>query len=259
MPNYGEYNYWENRYLLQDATFDWLEDYDSLRLILEEILGNKEIMSNNSSLNILMLGCGNSNLSERIYKEMNSPRIFNIDISSNVIKNMRDRTKELEGMSWDVMDCRDLKFNQGFFDVVIDKCTMDTILCSDNPYLNVALMTKEVQRVLKVSGIYMIVSHSEPDIRLPQLHREHLSFDIKVHVMKKEMEEGLSGCNSMVPHLEQTNYVYICKKKIGADSISQDNFHRVYLEIEKENVLEEDEEVLMKTESKNMTLNLIEN
>jgi ubiquinone/menaquinone biosynthesis C-methylase UbiE len=246
MPNYGEINYWENRYLLQqDSSFDWLEDFDSLRNILEEVFSDKDVSTINS--NILMLGCGNSHLSERIYKEMNTHKIFNIDISNNVIKSMRDRSKEMNGMTWDVMDCRDLKFNQGFFDVVIDKCTMDTILCGDNPHLNVAMMTKEVQRVLKVSGIYMIVSHSEPESRMQHLLREHLSFDVKVNVMKRELEETAES-NFLIPHLHQTHYVYVCKKRMGADSVCQDNFHRVYYELEKENVLEEDEEVFMKNE-----------
>ena len=255
MPNYGDSTYWDNRYLLQqDASFDWLEDFDSLKFILEDILINRDITANTANTasttpNVLMLGCGNSSMSERIYKDLNIHKIFNIDISSNVIKNMRERSKDLEGMSWDVMDCRDLKFNQSFFDVVIDKCTMDTLLCGDNPYLNVAMMTKEIQRVLKVSGTYVIVSHSDQESRLPHLTRDHLSFDIRVQAMKKETEEGVSGCN-ILPHLEQTNYVYACKKKMGADTICQDNFHKVYLELEKENVMEDDEEVLMRAETK---------
>ena len=246
MPNYGDFNYWEHRYLLQqDSTFDWLEDFDSLKNVLEDVLINKENPLNNQ--NTLMLGCGNSQLTERLYKEMNFKRIFNIDISMNAIKGMREITKELDGLSWDVMDCRDLKFNQAFFDVVIDKCTMDTILCGDNPFLNVAMMTKEVQRVLKVSGLYIIVSHSDPGSRLQHLQREHLSFDIKVHMVKKDLEEV--ALNNYVQHHEQTHYVYVCKKKTGADALCQENFHQVYYDLEKENVLEEDEEVLMKTEN----------
>jgi ubiquinone/menaquinone biosynthesis C-methylase UbiE len=247
MPNYGDFTYWENRYLLQqDCTFDWLEDFDSLRNNLDEIFSDKYVPITNP--NILMLGCGNSNLSERMYREMNLHKIFNMDISSNVIKSMRERSKELLEMSWDVMDCRDLKFNQGFFDVVIDKCTMDTILCGDNPYLNVALMTKEVQRVLKASGVYLIISHSEQESRLQHLLREHLSFDVKVTEIKSERDDT-SGSSLIIPHLNQTHYIYICKKRQGADSICQENFHRVYYELEKENVLEEDEENIYKIDN----------
>ena len=108
MPNYGDFTYWENRYLLQqDCTFDWLEDFDSLRNTLDEIFSDKNVPFTNP--NILMLGCGNSNLSERMYREMNLHKIFNMDISSNV--SMRDSSKELLEISSDVMYCRDLKYS----------------------------------------------------------------------------------------------------------------------------------------------------
>ena len=38
MPNYGDLNYWIQRYTEQEGTtFDWLEDYDTIKPILEEI------------------------------------------------------------------------------------------------------------------------------------------------------------------------------------------------------------------------------
>jgi hypothetical protein len=69
--------------------------------------------------------------------------------------------------------------------------------------------------------------------------REHLSFDVKVTDIKSEGEDT-SGSSPIIPHLSQTHYVYFCKKRQGADSICQENFHRVFYELEKENVLEED-------------------
>ena len=42
------------------------------------------------------------------------------------------------------MDACDLKFEDQFFDLVIDKATIDTILCGSNPYLNAANLLKEV-------------------------------------------------------------------------------------------------------------------
>ena len=44
MPNYGEKKYWEERYESQKGkTFDWLEDYESIKPIIEKNIGiNKE-------------------------------------------------------------------------------------------------------------------------------------------------------------------------------------------------------------------------
>jgi ubiquinone/menaquinone biosynthesis C-methylase UbiE len=63
------------------------------------------------------------------------------------------------------MDVRDLKYEDNSFDLAIDKSTIDALLCGDNSYLNVAIMTKEIQRILKVGGIYMIVSYGQPENR----------------------------------------------------------------------------------------------
>jgi len=67
------------------------------------------------------------------------------------------------------MDVRDLKYESNCFDLAIDKSTIDALLCGDNSFINVAIMTREVQRVLKVGGIYMIISYGQPENRIMHL------------------------------------------------------------------------------------------
>lgn len=55
-------------------------------------------------------------------------------------------------MKYEVMDVCDMSYPSNYFDVAIDKSTIDALLCGDNSFYNVARMTKEVQRVLKVGG-----------------------------------------------------------------------------------------------------------
>lgn len=38
------------------------------------------------------------------------------------------------------MDVREMTYGNEMFDVVIDKATIDTLMCSDNPITNVAKM-----------------------------------------------------------------------------------------------------------------------
>jgi hypothetical protein len=64
------------------------------------------------------------------------------------------------------MDVRDLQYEDNSFDLIIDKSTMDALLCGDQSFLNTAIMTKEVQRVLKTGGIYMIISYGQPENRI---------------------------------------------------------------------------------------------
>lgn len=79
MPNYGDPSYWDERYTANEgSTFDWLEDFKSLKPLLEEIFQTKKDMK------ILILGCGNACLSEDMYDDGYFD-IYNIDISKVVI------------------------------------------------------------------------------------------------------------------------------------------------------------------------------
>ena len=93
-------------------------------------------------MKILILGCGNANFSEDLY-DAGYENIWNIDISSVCIEQMKERNKNRKKMVYEVMDVCDLKYPDNFFDVAIDKSTIDAILCGDNPYLNTLLLLKE--------------------------------------------------------------------------------------------------------------------
>jgi ubiquinone/menaquinone biosynthesis C-methylase UbiE len=245
MPNFGDLNYWENRYLEQRETnFDWLEDYDSLKPYFDDILKNlstESMLRNNLnnlqySPNILMLGCGNSELSDKLHRGMNLKNIYNIDNSSNVIKSMAER---YQNMQWQTMDAKQLRYENSFFDIVIDKATMDSVLCGDNAFQDVAMMTKEVQRVLKIHGVYILVSYGDPDSRKMHLQQEHLNFDIQIQCLKKSFL--ISNPNEGGQLQEKTHWIYICKKLPGADAISQQNFPNVFLELGRCDILEEED------------------
>lgn len=135
MPNYGDPLYWDLRYKNTDGSmFDWLEDFNSLRGLLEKHLKPEH--------KILILGCGNANFSEDLY-DAGYHHIHNIDISSVVIEQMRERNKERTEMLYQVMDVCDLKYPDNYFDIIIDKSTIDAVLCGDNAYLNTAMLLKE--------------------------------------------------------------------------------------------------------------------
>jgi 2-polyprenyl-3-methyl-5-hydroxy-6-metoxy-1,4-benzoquinol methylase len=87
MPNYGDPKYWEDRYKNQTGkTFDWLEDYDTLKSIILELNIEKE------KSKVLNIGCGNAEMSEDMYRD-GFKNIYNIDISETVIEQMRERNK----------------------------------------------------------------------------------------------------------------------------------------------------------------------
>ena len=225
MPNYGDPNYWIQRYTEQEGTtFDWLEDYDTIKPILEEI----GISKNSRILNV---GCGNSEFSEKMYED-GYVHNYNIDIADNVIAFMKERNKNKQVLHFDVMDVKETKFKDETFDCVIDKSTIDALLCGEHSFMNVALMTKEISRVLKTGGIYFIISYGSPDNRMMHLERDHLAFDIQIYTIKKQ-DDDENG--------EKVHYGYICKKLENANE-NLNNFDLVYKELEQEELEEENQE-----------------
>jgi len=65
-------------------------------------------------------------------------------------------------MKWDVMDVREMSYPSDEFDIAIDKSTIDALLCGESAFVNVAKMTREVQRVLKPNGVYLVISYGQP-------------------------------------------------------------------------------------------------
>ena len=47
-------------------------------------------------------------------------------------------------MKWQTMDVLDLKFSDNEFDAIIDKSTLDAILCTNQSFSNVLVMLKEI-------------------------------------------------------------------------------------------------------------------
>ena len=171
MPNYGDPIYWDERYAkCGESMFDWLEDYKSLKALLEQYVKPEH--------KILIVGCGNANFSEDMYDD-GYEHLYNIDISSVCIQQMKVRNKERKKMVYETMDCCELTYPDNFFDIAIDKSTIDAILCGDNAYLNTAMMLKEGQRVLKEGGIYIAISYGRPETR--SFHFERPIFNWKLN------------------------------------------------------------------------------
>jgi len=120
---------------------------------------------------------------------------------------MKKRNKSREKMVYEVMDVCDMTYPDNFFDVAIDKSTIDAILCGDNPYLNTCLLLKESQRVLKEDGgLYIAISYGKPETRSVHFERKCFSWALKEYIFypvnyKDEKEKE-----------EKSHYIYVCTK-----------------------------------------------
>eukprot|EP01089_Gocevia_fonbrunei_P008222 TRINITY_DN198_c0_g2_i1.p1 TRINITY_DN198_c0_g2~~TRINITY_DN198_c0_g2_i1.p1 ORF type:complete len:129 (-),score=13.08 TRINITY_DN198_c0_g2_i1:30-416(-) len=109
--SYGDHSYWDDRYSKDPEVFDWYQRYSGIKHLIEPNLPKTE--------KILMVGCGNSRLSEDMVQDgYGAKSIINIDISSVVIDSMKSRLPDLD---WRVMDVTDLsELESGTFGGVVD-------------------------------------------------------------------------------------------------------------------------------------------
>ncbi|PVU95880.1 hypothetical protein BB561_001518 [Smittium simulii] len=179
---YATKQYWDERYSSggKEIIFDWFKRYSDIKELINSVIPEK-------TLSILMLGCGNSSLSEDMYND-GYQDITNIDFSEIVIQQMSERCSELD-MKWQVMDVLDLKYPDNQFDVLIDKGTMDALMCEKGDVWDPsdelkATVKKEVdcaERVLKPGGVFLYITFGQPHFRKRFLIRD--SWDIEVKTL----------------------------------------------------------------------------
>merc|ERR1740129_1189383 len=93
-------------------------------------------------------------------------------------------------------------FQDGSFDLVLDKSVLDTFACTDNALVTAATFLKEVSRVLRNGGTYLCVSYGAPNTRMNFLELPHLDHTVR----QIEIPARSEASN---PH-----YAYICRTNL---------------------------------------------
>ncbi|TFJ86816.1 hypothetical protein NSK_001904 [Nannochloropsis salina CCMP1776] len=207
---YGRASYWDSRYTTDPEPFDWYQRYSGLKGLLKQHIRKSD--------SILMAGCGNSSMSEDMYED-GFTRITNIDISRVVVNQMRESHRGKTSMVWQHMNACALNFPDASFNVVLDKGTLDSILCGNGSLNNGAMMCMEVSRVLKADGIFIVISYGIPENRLQYLQEEAYSWRVSVHTVPKAQLDGLPSSSNPAEGDRadgtfggSAHYVYICEK-----------------------------------------------
>lgn len=149
IDNFKDKNYWNNFFKERDVnSFEWYAEWENIKDYLIKDINKKN--------KILIIGCGNSNLSNEMYKNGFTNQI-NIDYSDLVIEQMKKMYSNLEYIQ---MDVTKMNFDDNSFDIVLDKACLDAILCNDKQDVldSVTQMMNEIKRVLKSDGKYLCIS-----------------------------------------------------------------------------------------------------
>ncbi|OAY44865.1 EEF1A lysine methyltransferase 4 isoform X1 [Manihot esculenta] len=221
--NYGDALYWDARYVQEAGSFDWYQRYSSLRPFVRRYIP--------TSSRVLMVGCGNALMSEDMVKD-GYEDIMNIDISSVAIEMMKRKYEYIPQLKYMQMDVRDMSFfPDESFDSVIDKGTLDSLMCGNDAPISAAQMLGEVSRLLKPRGIYMLITYGDPTVRMLHLSRPVYNWKIILFIIPRPGFERPAGSSSSRSFLEpvpitekgllpadfvledpDSHFVYVCKK-----------------------------------------------
>ncbi|NWI66002.1 MET13 protein, partial [Todus mexicanus] len=157
---FGSGRYWE-RFFRQRGPrpFEWYGAFPQLRSVLGKYVRPRD--------KVLVVGCGNSELSEQMYDARMCEDIVNIDISAAVIRQMQERSgSKRPKMSYLLMDVLQMDFPDAHFQVVLDKGTLDALLTDEEEatLTKVDKMFAEISRVLQVGGRYLCVSLAQAHV-----------------------------------------------------------------------------------------------
>ena len=200
--------YWDLNYSLT-SYYDWTIKYKQLkeRALLNFFHKNDKI---------LIVGCGNSTFSSELY-DNGFKNIYNIDYCERLIKNEKIKNYERKYMQYEVMNVQQMSYNDNTFDIVVDKALFDTLLTHVhyNNYI-VSNMMCEILRVLKIDGLFYIVSFQDSLDTIKEFILKHYNnniFPFKVVLEKKIYNERII-------------YIIILRKTHKYDKIKFPNYYK---------------------------------
>ncbi|KAL8260215.1 hypothetical protein R6Q59_028168 [Mikania micrantha] len=188
--NYGDSVYWDTRYIHEASvgSFDWYQRYDALRPFVRKYIP--------TSSRVLMVGCGNAVMSEDMVKD-EYESIMNVDISCVAIEMMRRKYEHVPQLEYLQMDVRDMGFFlDDSFDSVIDKGTLDALMCGTDAPISVSQMLGEVSRILKPGGVYMLITYGDPTARMPHINRRTYNWKIGLYIIPRPGFQKSPGSTS---------------------------------------------------------------
>eukprot|EP01126_Amoeba_proteus_P033153 TRINITY_DN3249_c0_g2_i1.p1 TRINITY_DN3249_c0_g2~~TRINITY_DN3249_c0_g2_i1.p1 ORF type:complete len:140 (+),score=35.22 TRINITY_DN3249_c0_g2_i1:446-865(+) len=101
------------------------------------------------------------------------------DFSDVVIEQMNREQGDDKPLKFVVMDVYDLKFPPNSFDVVIDKGFTDSIHCGHDFLINLEKTNRNLKRVLRSKGKWIIFSYSGPQILTSYFKKKEWKIEVK--------------------------------------------------------------------------------
>ena len=166
---YGSAEYWEERYArrAQEGGWqregkqlfeEWYAPYSAFRELLLPLL--------NCTDRILHIGCGQSRLGADLYQD-GFCNVLNMDISPVCVKQMDLAYRKLfPKMNCRVMDMTKLDCCDGSVEAILDKGSIDALMCTGSTLDMVTSSLAEFHRVLVPDGVYVVITGQSRTVNL---------------------------------------------------------------------------------------------
>lgn len=209
--------------------FEWLTNAESLKsLISEHVLSSSEPSNSRKAMHV---GSGSSVVGEFLVEELDFDLVVNADKDEDTMNQMEERWSMLtkgsgrfDRLIFCTIDFSENPFpyQDNFFDLVLDKSTLDCTLCSDNA---TASLLTEVYRCLNVGGVYILISFHEYELLFPLLSKlPGAKFEITHTTLERQVEDvaRMTGSRSTAliesnstPNPKPLNVIVARKKESG--------------------------------------------
>ena len=122
IEDYNKKEFWADAFQKYKANYDWYGKYDDFQTYFAQYIKKSD--------RILMVGCGNSTLGEKLLESQiciivrydhGYHNVLCVDYSESVIATMNKRKGGRKTLIYQVMDATNMTFADEEFDVVIDK------------------------------------------------------------------------------------------------------------------------------------------
>ncbi len=155
-----------------DLTREWYFSFSDFQTVL---ISHHKFSPQQISHRILDIGCGLSNIfNEILQNQWNIELMVGVDYSPSVINYLNSSLNLLSNDSrivYKLMDfCLPVKnsknstnFQMETFDLILDKATSDGLCCTEESAARTPEMYKNVSRLLKPGGFFVIATVSEPE------------------------------------------------------------------------------------------------
>ena len=213
--------YWSSQHQDPFACTEALQSFGAIKRFLFRFVHRDSI--------VLIVGCGNSRLGESLY-DSGIQNITCIDCSESVIHLMqlRNRSEGRRNMKHEVMDYTNLSYNDRTFDIIIDKNVLDIFMSIPKDENKAATdAVAHVSRLLKPSGVFMMLSYAKTSTRFPILgwaedpdfcyrFTDNMPWKlVEAHKIPKPLAGNSNNISEWALEEDINHFFYTCEKKSG--------------------------------------------